>query len=215
MSLPAHPMLRRSSPPSRPRPAGSGLRPALTAAAVRRLITSGGNGPQRKRLTTPQDQQAGKTESLRNPGRCTSPKPSNCCPRPSTTPETRNSPEPRSANSSAPPPPPQHAATGTTQDQLDNDHPHNAENNAWPPPHSHARRRIAMHYRRDQLRRALQQYSFPAITRNAEYERLPGQHRKHRGRHQLSLLLFGGSLRMISFGREVLPHSYLADTGPD
>jgi hypothetical protein len=41
----------------------------LTAAAGRRLITSGGNGP-KERLTTPQDQQAGKTESLQNPGRC-------------------------------------------------------------------------------------------------------------------------------------------------
>jgi hypothetical protein len=70
-----------------------------------------------------------------------------------------------------------------------------------------------MHAPRDQLRRPLQLYSFPAITRNAEYERLPGQHRQHRG-HRLSLLLFG-ALRMISFGREVLPHSYLADTGPD
>jgi hypothetical protein len=31
-----------------------------------------------------------------------------------------------------------------------------------------------MHSPRDQLRRVRQQYSFPAITRNAEYERLPG-----------------------------------------
>ena len=62
---------------------------------------------------------------------------------------------------------------------------------AWSPPHSHARRRVAMHAPCDQLRRALQQYSFPAITRNAEYERLPGQHRQHLGRHRLSLLLFG------------------------
>ena len=55
-------ILRRSSPLSRPGPAGS-LRLALTAAAVRRLITSGGNGP-KERLTTQQDQQAGKTELL-------------------------------------------------------------------------------------------------------------------------------------------------------
>ena len=34
------------------------------------------------------------------------------------------------------------------------------------------------------------------------------------GEAPVSLLLFG-SLRMISSGREVLPHSYLADTGPD
>jgi hypothetical protein len=47
-------------------------------------------------------------------------------PRPSTTPATRNSPGPRSANSSAPPAPQQPATTGTTHDQLDNDHPHNA-----------------------------------------------------------------------------------------
>ena len=90
-----------------------------------------------------------------------------------------------------------------------------AENSAWSPPHSHARRRIAMHAPCGQLRRALQLHSFPAITRNAEYERLPGRHRQHRERHRLSLLLFGGPLRMISFGREALPHSYLADTGPD
>jgi hypothetical protein len=69
-------------------------------------------------------------------------------------------------------------------------------NSVWSPPHSHARRRIAMHAPCDQLRRALQLYSFPAITRNAEYERLPGQHRQHRGGHRLSLLL-SGSLRMI------------------
>jgi len=71
-----------------------------------------------------------------------------------------------------------------------------SENSVWSPPHSHARRRIAMHAPCDQLRRALQLYSFPAITRNAEDERLPGQHRQHRGRHRLSLLLFG-VLRMI------------------
>ena len=53
------------------------------------------------------------------------------------------------------------------------------------PRHGHARRRIAMHALCDQLRRALQLYSFPAITRNAEDERLPGQHRQHRGRHRL------------------------------
>jgi hypothetical protein len=52
MSLPSHAMLRRSSPPSRPRPAGCGLRPALTATAVRRLITSGGNGPKGKTHNT-------------------------------------------------------------------------------------------------------------------------------------------------------------------
>jgi len=70
-----------------------------------------------------------------------------------------------------------------------------------------------MHFPRDQLRRALQQYSFPALTRNAEYERLPGQHRQRGG--GTDYLFCSGSLRMISFGREVLPHSYLADTGPD
>jgi hypothetical protein len=70
-----------------------------------------------------------------------------------------------------------------------------------------------MHSSRDQLRRALQQYSFPALTRNAEYERLPGQHRQRGG--GTDYLFCSGSLRMISFGREVLPHSYLADTGPD
>ena len=48
-------------------------------------------------------------------------------------------------------------------------------------PHSHARRRIAMHSPCDQLRRVLQLYSFPEVTRNAEYERLPGQHRQHQG----------------------------------
>jgi hypothetical protein len=47
-------------------------------------------------------------------------------PTPSTTPATRNSPGTRSASSSAPPPPPQHATTGTSHDQLDNDHRHNA-----------------------------------------------------------------------------------------
>ena len=57
------------------------------------------------------------------------------------------------------------------------------------------------------------QYSFPAITRNAEYGRLPGQHRQRGG--GTDYLFCSGSLRMISFGREVLPHSYLADTGPD
>ena len=31
----------------------------------------------------------------------------------------------------------------------------------------------------------------------------------------LSLLLFRTPLRVISFGRKVLPHSYLADAGPD
>ena len=71
-----------------------------------------------------------------------------------------------------------------------------------------------MHAPRGQLRRTLQLYSFPEITRNAEYERLPGQHRQHRGGTDY-LFCCSGSLRMISFGREVLPHSYLADTGPD
>jgi hypothetical protein len=70
-----------------------------------------------------------------------------------------------------------------------------------------------MHAPRDQLRRALQLYSLPAITRNAEYERLPGQHRQHRG-HRLSLLLFGVPTNDL-IRAEVLPHSYLADTGPD
>jgi hypothetical protein len=53
-------------------------------------------------------------------------RPSSSCPRPSTTPATRNLPGPRSANSSAQPPPPQHAATGTSHDQLDKDHRHKA-----------------------------------------------------------------------------------------
>ena len=72
-----------------------------------------------------------------------------------------------------------------------------------------------MHAPCDQLRRALQLYSFPAITLDAEYERLPGQHRQHRDRGTDYLFCCTGSLRTISFGREVLPHSYLADTGPD
>jgi len=50
MSPPAPWILRRSSPPSRPSPPGS-LRPALTAAAVQRLITNGGNGHQGKTQT--------------------------------------------------------------------------------------------------------------------------------------------------------------------
>ena len=75
-------------------------------------------------------------------------------------------------------------------------------------------RPIAMHAPCDQLRRVLQLYSFPEITRNAEYERLPGPHLQHRGRHRYPFCC-SGSLRMISSGREVLPHSYLADTGPD
>src|SRR6516164_5002115 len=71
------------------------------------------------------------TGSATPPSTCTpwpasSPKPSNSCPRPSMTPATRNSPGPRSANYSAPPPPQQHAATGTSHDQLDKDHVHNA-----------------------------------------------------------------------------------------
>jgi hypothetical protein len=45
-------------------------------------------------------------------------------------------------------------------------------------------RPIAMHAPCDQLRRVLQLYSFPEITRNAEYERLPGPHLQHRGRHR-------------------------------
>jgi hypothetical protein len=53
--------------------------------------------------------------------------PSPHIPRPSTMPAIRNSPGPRSANSSAPPPPPQHAATAKSHDPLDNDHRHNAE----------------------------------------------------------------------------------------
>jgi len=64
------------------------------------------------------------------PWPASSPRPSNYCPPPSTTPATKSSPGPRSANSSAPPPPPQPAATGTTHDQLDNDHPHNAADRA-------------------------------------------------------------------------------------
>jgi hypothetical protein len=68
MSRPAPVILRRSSPLSRPSPPGS-LRLALTTAAVRHLIASGGNGP-KERLTHNKDQQAGKTESPPNPGRC-------------------------------------------------------------------------------------------------------------------------------------------------
>jgi hypothetical protein len=64
------------------------------------------------------------------PWPASSPRPSSSCPRPSTTPATRNSPGPRSASSSAPPPPPQPAATETDRDQLDNDHRHNAEMSA-------------------------------------------------------------------------------------
>ena len=47
-------------------------------------------------------------------------------------------------------------------------------------------RPIAMHAPCDQLRRVLQLYSFPEkeITRNSEYERLPGPHLQHRGRHR-------------------------------
>jgi len=48
---------------------------ALTAAAVRHLITAAGTA-HRKRLTRQQDQQAGKTESLPNPGQCIQVKPS-------------------------------------------------------------------------------------------------------------------------------------------
>jgi hypothetical protein len=44
----------------------------LTTAAARHLIASGGNGP-KERLTHNKDQQAGKTESLPNPGQCTLP----------------------------------------------------------------------------------------------------------------------------------------------
>lgn len=40
---------------------------------------------------------------------------------------TRNTPGPRSANSSAPPPQPRPAATRTSHDQLDKDHRHNAD----------------------------------------------------------------------------------------
>ena len=63
------------------------------------------------------------TGSATPPSTCTpwpasSPKPGSCCPRPSTTPVTRNSPGPRSASSWAPPPPPRPAATGTSHDQL-------------------------------------------------------------------------------------------------
>ena len=72
------------------------------------------------------------TGSATPPSTCTpspasSPRPSNSCLRPSTTPPTRNSPGPRSASSWAPRPPPQHTATGTNHDQLDKDHVHNAE----------------------------------------------------------------------------------------
>jgi len=73
MSLPAPASMRRSSPPSRPSPA-AGLRPALTAAAVRRLISAAGTAPE-ERLTRPQDQQSGKTKSLPNPGQCKPPNP--------------------------------------------------------------------------------------------------------------------------------------------
>ena len=51
---------------------------------------------------------------------------SSSCPRPSTTPATRNSPGPRSATSPTPPPPPRHAATAESHDPLDKDHRHNA-----------------------------------------------------------------------------------------
>jgi putative transposase len=71
------------------------------------------------------------TGSATLPSICTrwpasSPRPSNCCPRPSMTPASRNSPGPRSASSSAPPPQQRRAATGTSHDQLDKDHRHNA-----------------------------------------------------------------------------------------
>ena len=65
----------------------------------------------------------------------------------------------------------------------------------------------------DLLRRALQLYSFPAITRNAEYERPQDSTGNIEGTDYL--FCCSGSLRMISFGREAFPHSYLADTGPD
>jgi hypothetical protein len=71
-----------------------------------------------------------------------------------------------------------------------------------------------MHAPCDQLRRALQLYSFPAITRNAEYERPQDSTGSIEGGTDY-LFCCSGSLRMISFRREVLPHSYLADTGPD
>ena len=40
---------------------------------LRRQITAAGTAAPKKRLTTPQDQQTGKTESLQNPGRCRMP----------------------------------------------------------------------------------------------------------------------------------------------
>ena len=61
------------------------------------------------------------------------PRPNSSCPRPSTTPATRNSPGPRSASSWAPPPPSQPAATGTIHDQLDKDHVHNSDERAFRP----------------------------------------------------------------------------------
>src|SRR5439155_21812819 len=72
MSLPAPASLRPVLAAVKAKALRGGLRPALTAAAVRRLISAGGNGPQ-ERLTRPQDQQSGKTESLPNSGRCNRP----------------------------------------------------------------------------------------------------------------------------------------------
>ena len=69
MSLPAPASLRPVLAAVKAKALRGGLRPALTAAAVRRLISAGGNGPQ-ERLTRPQDQQSGKPESLPNSGRC-------------------------------------------------------------------------------------------------------------------------------------------------
>jgi hypothetical protein len=69
---------------------------ALTAAAVRHQITAAGTAS-RERLTTKQDQQAGETESLPNPGRCRAP---------SAYPLTGQHP-------SRPPPPPDHDRPGS------------------------------------------------------------------------------------------------------
>jgi hypothetical protein len=71
--------------------------------------------------------------SASTPWPASSPRPNDSCPRPSATPATRNSPGPRSANCSAPPLPQQHAATGTSHDQLDKDHRHNVADRVGDP----------------------------------------------------------------------------------
>jgi hypothetical protein len=62
-----------------------------------------------------------------------SPKPNESCPKPSTTPATRNSPGPKSASYSTPPAPPRRAATAESHDPLDKDHRHIADERALPP----------------------------------------------------------------------------------